>query len=109
MSAYQSRQIDGQPALKNAQGLLLTLQLRDIDAVISPSATWLKTYERAGLFRHKITVVPNGIDVARFQEVRRKKNHKEMRFSFIGHLGRHKGVRTIIEALHILMQKTGLG
>ncbi|MCG7851681.1 MAG: glycosyltransferase [Methanosarcinaceae archaeon] len=78
----------------------IALQLRGIDAVISPSVDLAKTYERSGLFRHKITVVPNGIDIARFQKVHRKKNHKEVRFSFIGHLGRHKGAQTIIDALH---------
>jgi len=77
----------------------IALQLRDMDAVISPSAYLAKTYERAGLFRDQIRVVPYGVDIARFRKVGQKKNRKEVRFSFIGHLGRHKGVQTIIEAL----------
>jgi glycosyltransferase involved in cell wall biosynthesis len=77
----------------------IALKLRDMDAVISPTAYLAKIYERSGLFRHKIRVVPNGIDIARFQKVGQKKKHQEVRFSFIGHLGRHKGVQTIIEAL----------
>jgi len=83
----------------------IALQLKDIDAVISPSVYLAEIYEHVGLFRHKVRVVPNGVDIARFQKVRRKKNHKEVRFSFIGHLGRHKGVQTIIEALQYIEAK----
>lgn len=77
----------------------IALNLRDMDAVISPSSYLANIYERARLFRQKIRVVPNGVDIARFRKVSQKKNHQEVRFSFIGHLGPHKGVQTIIEAL----------
>jgi glycosyltransferase involved in cell wall biosynthesis len=82
-----------------------TLQLRDVGAVISPSAYLAEIYERVGLFRKKIRVVHNGVDVARFQKVQRKENSKVVRFSFIGHLGRHKGVQTIIDALQYVETK----
>ena len=84
----------------------ISFQLGTIDAVISPSAYLAGIYEQVGLFRQKIRVVSNGVDVDRFKKVRRKESRKEVRFSFIGHLGHHKGVRTIIEALsHLSARK----
>jgi glycosyltransferase involved in cell wall biosynthesis len=77
----------------------ISLQFRDIDAVISPSTYLASIYKRAGLFQQNIRRIPLGIDVARFRKLGQKKSCKEVRFSFIGHLGCHKGIQTLIEAL----------
>jgi glycosyltransferase involved in cell wall biosynthesis len=81
----------------------ISLQLQNMHTVISPSQYLARIYDTAGLFSDKVQIIPNGVDVDRFRMVKKKSNPKVVRFSFIGHLGPHKGVRTIIEALPFVM------
>lgn len=77
----------------------IALQLEDIDTFICPSAYLANTYIRAGINEKKMRVVWYGVDVERFAELSKSEDQTKVRFSFLGYLGRHKGVHTILEAL----------
>lgn len=79
-------------------------QLRKVDRFISPSQYLASQYEKAGIGKGNTTVIWNGIDVDRFARVGRSPLTDKVRFSFVGYLGRHKGVDTIIDALPRLEQ-----
>jgi glycosyltransferase involved in cell wall biosynthesis len=76
--------------------------LDDVDRFIFPSHYLAGVYRKAGFPEEKISVVWNGTDVDRFKKIRRKKRHDKLRFTFIGHLGRHKGVDVLIKAAALL-------
>ena len=75
--------------------------LRMADHYISPSRYLAEQYIRAGIDPSKMSIIPYGIDLERFAHLNlnNRENSKAVRFSFIGYLGAHKGVLTIIEAL----------
>jgi glycosyltransferase involved in cell wall biosynthesis len=77
-------------------------QLKYADAFISPSAYLAHRYIRAGVPSGKMKVIPNGIDIKRFSNIQRTADKDQVRFSYIGYLGHHKGVHTIIDALPYL-------
>lgn len=70
-----------------------------IDIFISPSQYLAERYTRAGVPPEKMQVLANGVNIERFASIQRNKYAGSLRFSYIGYLGRHKGVHTIIEAL----------
>jgi glycosyltransferase involved in cell wall biosynthesis len=70
-----------------------------IDVFISPSVYLAERYMHAGVEPEKMQVLANGIDIERFSSIQRRKPAEPLRFSYIGYLGRHKGVFTLIEAL----------
>lgn len=70
-----------------------------IDIFISPSVYLAERYIHAGVPQEKMQVLANGIDIERFSSIQRRKHAGPLRFSYIGYLGRHKGVSTLIEAL----------
>jgi glycosyltransferase involved in cell wall biosynthesis len=80
-------------------------QLDAVDVFVSPSAALAETYVRAGIGAGRMRIVWYGVDVARFAAVQRQSDPETVRISFIGYLGGHKGVRTIIEALALLDRK----
>src|SRR5205085_3031121 len=77
----------------------LSGQLSGVDAFISPSEHVAKAYAKAGISEDKIKVIWNGIDVQRFSTIKKVKEKNKVRFTYIGYLGHHKGVQTIIDAL----------
>jgi glycosyltransferase involved in cell wall biosynthesis len=79
----------------------LALQLRGVDAFISPSSYLARAYARAGVAEDRIRVIWNGIDVDRFARINRTESAR-VRFSFLGYLGRHKGIHTLLDALPLL-------
>lgn len=83
-------------------------QLRQVDAFISPSDYVAQTFTKSGIPESKIKVIWNGVDVRRFARVPRAKDTRRVRFSYIGYLGAHKGVPTIIEALKRLGNRKGV-
>lgn len=83
----------------------IALQISMVDNFISPSNYLASTYKSTGLIGDNISAIPNGIDIKRFSTVKRKLNNKKVRFSFVGYLGEHKGVKTIIEALEYVENK----
>jgi glycosyltransferase involved in cell wall biosynthesis len=76
--------------------------LDDVDRFIFPSHYLAGVYRKAGFPKEKLSVIWNGTDVNRFKKIRRKKRRDKLRFTFIGHLGQHKGVDVLIEAAALL-------
>lgn len=81
------------------------LTMRNIDAFISPSTYLAKTYINAGFSQDRFHVVWNGIDTERFQKVIKKPQNGLLRLSFLGYLGKHKGIETLLEALPLIEGK----
>ena len=76
-----------------------------VDAFVSPSRYLADSYIAAGFPASRMHVVWNGIDVERFSRIDRVRSAEVVRFSFIGHFGRHKGVHTLLQALPLLRQR----
>jgi glycosyltransferase involved in cell wall biosynthesis len=83
------------------RGDFVRMQLEQLDAFVSPSEYLAEAYAAAGFPRERIHVVWNGVDVARFSRIEKTVSDR-VRFAFIGHLGRHKGPQTLLEALALL-------
>jgi glycosyltransferase involved in cell wall biosynthesis len=83
----------------------ISSQLHMVDTFISPSNYLANMYVKAGLNGTNMNVIPNGIDVERFSMVSRGSDGDSVRYSFIGYLGKHKGLDTIIEALPLLKKR----
>ncbi len=79
-----------------------------VDAFVSPSRYLADSYVAAGFPAGRMHVVWNGIDVERFAKVRRVRSDGPLRFSFIGHFGRHKGVHTLLQALPLVSSRADL-
>lgn len=79
----------------------IKLQLSDVDVFISPSLSLSEAYVRAGIPVEKITVIWNGVDVARFCSLIKTPRSDRIRYSFIGYFGPHKGIDVILDALYV--------
>jgi glycosyltransferase involved in cell wall biosynthesis len=86
----------------------LALQFAHVDAFISPSQYLASMYIRAGVPPHKMHVIWNGLDIDRFARIIKTPSHGTVRFSFIGYLGEHKGIQTILEAMTLLKDRQSL-
>ena len=83
----------------------IEMQLREVDAFISPSRYLAETYIRAGIPKEKFRVIWYGIDVRKFSNVSKTAMNGCVRFSFIGYFGQHKGIHTLLSALPFLDDK----
>ncbi|MBP7738456.1 MAG: glycosyltransferase [Spirochaetes bacterium] len=79
-------------------------QLHEVDGFISPSRYIADNYIRAGFPGEKFSVIWNGIDIEKFSSIT-KKESREIRFTYIGYLGHHKGVHVLIDTLHFLKKE----
>jgi glycosyltransferase involved in cell wall biosynthesis len=80
----------------------LKLAMMSVDAFVSPSQYLADTYIDAGFPRDKMHVVWNGIDVGKFDTIKRNLSNGVLRFSFFGHFGKHKGIHTLLNALELI-------
>jgi len=80
----------------------VAMQLQKADVLISPSRYLAEAYIQAGIPRDKMRVIPNGIDVKRFSDIRKRPSDGKVRFSYIGHLGPHKGIHVLLEAVRLV-------
>jgi glycosyltransferase involved in cell wall biosynthesis len=80
----------------------LAIQLSEADTFVVPSRYLAGAYRRAGIPESKIRVIGYGIDLDKFRTLSKAKMKGAVRFTFIGYLGRHKGVHTLLEALSFL-------
>ena len=75
-----------------------------MDMYISPSSYLAKEYIKAGFNARKMNVLWNGIDLKKFAEVRHIES-TDVRISFIGYVGEHKGIDILIRAVASLGKK----
>ena len=81
----------------------IALQFRTLDRLICPSAYLAAAYVESGLIPgNKAAVVHNGADIRPLSRVSRPQANGRVRFGYIGHLGPHKGVATLLQALALL-------
>ena len=80
----------------------ITLQLEEVDAFISPSQYLANAYICAGIPHEKMHVIWNGIDVQKFSHIKKVPDDNNIRFTFIGYFGRHKGIQVLLNALRYL-------
>lgn len=81
-------------------------QFEEVDAFISPSQYLASAYIKAGIPPKKIHVIWNGIDVKRFSSIKKTPDpFGNIRFSFIGNFGRHKGIDVLLDALQYIDKK----
>lgn len=113
-----SRCIECLPEFIDSKGRLLPLRLRNdyialrlgqVNQFVSPSAYLASAYLKAGIPSDHIQVISYGIDVSRFSRIQPLPSEGPMRFTFIGHLGMHKGIHVLIKALELLLQRGQLG
>lgn len=78
--------------------------LEKVDAFISPSQYLANSYLRAGFNYHKMHVLWNGIDTARFVGVKKISSEK-IRITYVGYFGKHKGIELLIKAVSMLKNK----
>lgn len=74
------------------------LALEHIDAFIAPSRFVADRYNSAGIGTNRMHVLPNGINLKQFNPERGAPSAKT-RIAFVGHLGAHKGVKTLLVAM----------
>ena len=102
----QGEIIDNQRALPmRMRNDFIALQFAEVDAFISPSQFLADTYVRAGMPRHKMHVISNGLDVDRFSRIVKERASGFVRFTVISYLGEHKGVQTVLDAVTLLKER----
>lgn len=82
------------------------MQMHDLDVIISPSQYLAEAYINAGLPKEKFMVISYGIEIQKFKNI--SKNTAldgRLRFTFIGYLGKHKGIHTFLSALPLIDNK----
>ncbi len=87
----------------------IALQFTKIDRLVSPSSYLASAYVKAGIAANKISAISNGVSVERFSRVSKVSTNGPIRFTFIGHLGLHKGVHVLLNAVDILQKGRYLG
>ncbi|GKT10727.1 glycosyltransferase [Desulforhabdus sp. TSK] len=80
----------------------ISQQIHLVDAIVSPSRYLADRYVKDGFDGSKFEIIPYGIDTDRFAPAPGSSGNGKVRFSFVGYLGRHKGVYTILEALPLV-------
>jgi glycosyltransferase involved in cell wall biosynthesis len=83
--------------VRNAHVLLA---LRKVSRFISPSRYLAEQYAANGIPREKISVIENGIDLDNFGPFQRRDG--TLTLGFIGHLGKHKGLDVLLQALCLI-------
>lgn len=82
-------------------------ELRKADAYVAPSRGLAENYTRAGLAPHKIHVFSAGVNIEQFPP-RHREPSATIRFLCCAHLGEHKGMLVLLEALRQLWDDTSL-
>ena len=105
----QSVVFDGNQALPiRTRNNYIATHFSAVDAFISPSRYLAAAYVKAGIPADKMHVIRNGVDVERFSRIQKEPAAGLVRFTFIGYLGEHKGVRIILQALNRLRNRPRL-
>lgn len=85
----------------------IRLALDHVDMFVAPSRYIAGRYAQAGLPADRITVLPNGVDVARFHPAAAAagQGRNDVTITYAGYLGTHKGVGTLVEAVSLLLRR----
>lgn len=75
-----------------------------IDHMISPSKYLADRYRIAGVQGRRLYVIGNGVDVDRYAKIEHKKNEK-LNMLYVGILAKHKGIKSLLEAVSLLGRK----
>ena len=102
------------PYMADPDGGLYPWQLRQdyihhmlhrVDWLVTPSKYLARIYVQAGFDPARFRPISNGIDLTKFATVPRQDAEGTTRFTFIGHLGPHKGLHTLLDALDHLPRR----
>lgn len=74
-------------------------QLGAVDAFVSPSRYLADAYVATGLHADRMHVLGNGVETDRFTHLAPPAFQKRLHVLFIGHMGEHKGVPVLLDAL----------
>lgn len=89
----------------------LARSLAQVDCFVSPSEYLASAYTKAGIPQDRLRVISYGIDFERFSAIKKEiaGAKRTVQFTFVGHLGFHKGVHVVMDALQRLHQQRHLG
>jgi glycosyltransferase involved in cell wall biosynthesis len=82
----------------------MKMALDHVDRFIAPSQFVADRYAWSGLSDDRISVIPNGIDIDRFHPDAQVQSPGDVRITYVGYFGAHKGVATLLEAMTLLRQ-----
>ncbi len=77
----------------------LRWQLGAVDAFVSPSRYLADAYVATGLPAERMHVIGNGLELDRFTRLAPSALGERLHLLFIGHMGEHKGVPVLLDAL----------
>ncbi len=87
----------------------LRQQFDSPDVIVSPSQYLARRYLKAGFPTDRVQVIGNGADIARYGHLTKSPAPEgTTRFTFIGYLGHHKGVMSLLKALELLPPGSGV-
>lgn len=81
---------------------MMRIALDHVDRFVSPSQFIAKRYIDAGLDVSRVEVLPNGINALSFCPPAAKTSTDDVRVTYVGYFGAHKGVETLLDALAVL-------
>ena len=79
----------------------MAMQLQYVDAFITPSAYLRGSYLSAGFPAERIVTLGHGKNLRRFASMAATPS-ADVRFTFLGYFGRHKGLHTLLEAADLI-------
>jgi glycosyltransferase involved in cell wall biosynthesis len=76
--------------------------LAAVDRLVAPTRAIAEVFERAGVARERIEVVPFGLELSEFRVARPARGDKLVRLGFIGQFAPHKGLHVLLAAAEIM-------
>ncbi|MBD3876339.1 glycosyltransferase family 4 protein [Pseudomonas kunmingensis] len=98
-SCHASIHVGSQPLPQRMRQDYLRWQFSGVDRFISPSDYLADAYVATGFDPARMQVVANGIELDTYANVPRPAFEGRLRVLFIGYMGEHKGVPTLLRAL----------
>ncbi len=86
---------------------ILKETLNRINHFICPSQYLANTLIKSGFSSDKISVIYNGIELSRFDNIRRRNSGDDiLRLGYVGYLNRHKGIEYLLRAFSFLQNNS---